>query len=794
MLKNYFKTAWRNLIRHKIYSITNLVGLTIGLASVMLIMLYISDEISFDKFHTNGNRIYRVVHDALSPEGKEEKGGNTGGPQAAAFKEEIPEVEATCRFRGGWQELVKKDNEAISESITYADKNFFTMFSFPLIEGSADNVLNEWTNVVITEDIAKKYFNTTHAVGKTMEINQDGKFSTFTVTAVAKNTPVNSSIRFDFLLPIEKTLQDDWTKEWMTSFLNTFVLLKSNSNTKNVATKMCAILEQHTGEQMAEIKKKYPGVYYRYNLQPFLKMHLDKEYNAGNGLTAWSNASYSYILSGIALFILIIACINFINLTLARSLRRGKEVGIRKVAGSTRAQLIWQYIGESFILNSFAFIPALLLVQLCLPYFSELADKELSVSYLFHFKNLLLFLALILINTFLSGAYPALVLSGFKPVETLYGKLKLSGNNYLGKSLVVAQFVIAVFLIIGTVVMQKQFSFMLNKDVGYKPANIVDVGLPYEKIDQLNAFKNELAKYPYIKQTGAQSIPMTAMNTTAVEINHKEIFDVPFYKMDENMLPILQIEVVAGKNFLGIPADTNNCIINEAMVQAAGLKEPIGQKVSWNNHALNIIAVVKDFNTTSLKNKIMPCLIHQVPNNSYVQLMAKIDPTQKVMAIQTIQKVYKSFFPFYPCNYTFLDDEITNQYKADERWKTIVTFSAILSILISCLGLFGLAALSIAERTKEIGIRKVLGANVLGIAQLVSKQFLKLVIIGVIIASPIAWYFANKWLQDFAYRINIGWWIFLLAGGVAVLIALLTVSYQAIKAAIANPVKSLRTE
>ena len=794
MIKNYFKTAWRNLVRHKAYSITNLIGLSIGLASVMLIMLYISDEVSFDKFHKNGNHIFRVVHDAMSPEGKEEKGGNTGKLQAAAFRERIPEIESTCRFRGGWQELVKKDNNAITENVTYADSNFFSMFSFPLLEGDPSTALDKWTNVVVTEDVAKKYFNTTHVIGKTMEINQDGAFTTFIITAVAKNTPVNSSMRFDFLLPIERTLQGDWTNRWMTNFLNTFIQLRKDADVNAVIKKMDAILDERAGEQMAEIRKKHPGVFYKYNLQPFQQMHLEKDYNVSNGLTSASNASYSYILSGIALFILIIACINFINLALARSLKRGKEVGIRKVAGSTRVQLIFQHIGESLILNLLAFIPAIIIVQLALPYFSELADKQLSVSYIFRFQNLLFFFLLILINTLLSGSYPAFVLSGFNPVQTLYGRFKLSGKNYLAKSLVVIQFVIAVFLIIGTVVMQKQFNFMLNKDVGYKTAGIVDINIPYEQIDKLQAFKNEVSKIGFVQKTAAQSISMTGMNTTSVEVNNKEVFDVPFYKMDENVLPMLQMQVVAGNNFSGIPADTNNCIINQAMVTAAGLKNPIGQKLNWNDQDLTIIAVVKDFNTTSAKNKIAPCLIQQMPGQSYTQLMVKLDEQKKIDAIQQIRKVYKSMFSFYPFDYSFLDDEIASQYKADQRWKTIITFSAILSILISCLGLFGLAALSIVERTKEIGIRKVLGASVFGITQLVSKDFLKLVLAGVVIASPIAWYFSNQWLQDFAYRIDISWWIFFIAGGTAIVIALLTVSFQAIKAARANPIKSLRNE
>jgi putative ABC transport system permease protein len=794
MIKNYFKTAWRNLVRHKTYAFTNLAGLSIGLATVMLIMLFVSDELSYDKFNTNAGQLYRVVHEGMSPEGNIEKGGNTGGPQAAAFKATVPEIAAVCRLRGGWQELIKKGTEAISENITYADTNFFQVFSFPLLQGNPTSALKDWNNVVISEAMAVKYFNTADALGKILEINQEGKFARFTVSGVAKNSPLNSSIRFDFMIPIERTLQEDWTKQWMTSFLNTFVLLDKHAIPGAVTEKLNTVLHQQTGKMMEELKKKYPNVYYRYSLQPFLQLHLDKQYNAGNGLSSLSDASYSYILGGIGLFILIIACINFVNLTLSRSLQRGKEVGIRKVSGSTRSQLVWQYMGESLLLNLAAFIPAIILVQVCLPFFSSLANKELSVAYIFHARHLFLFLTLILVNSVLSGWYPALVLSGFNPVQTLYGKTKFAGRNYLAKGLVIVQFVIAVFLMAGTLVMHRQFNYMLHKDTGYATAGIIDVEIPYEQRDRLQSLKNELAKYPYIQQTAAQSISITGMNTTAVEIDKKEIFDVPFFKMDEQVLPMLQMKILQGKNFMGVPADTNRCIINAAMVKAAGLKDPIGHFVNWNDHRLEIIAVVADFNTSSLKNKIAPCLIQQVPNQAYTQLMVKIDESRKAAAVQTIQRVFKSQVPFYPCNYTFLSDEISRQYGEEKRWKDIISFAAILSMLISCLGLFGLAALNIASRTREIGIRKVLGAHERSIVQLVSKDFLLLVLTGVVIAIPIAWYFTHHWLQDFAYRAPLSAWIFLLAGALAVAVSLLTISFQAIRAALANPVKSLRTE
>lgn len=794
MLFHYLKLAWRNLTRHRMYATINIAGLAIGLASVVLITLYVRDEVSFDQFHTKGPQIYRVVHDAMSPEGQEEKGGNTGALQGPAFKAGIPEVENVCRIRGGWEELVKKGDDAISENILYADTSFFTMFSFPLLKGDPITALKDRSNVVLSEDAAMKYFGSTDVIGKEMEINQDGAFSRFRVSAVAANTPLNSSIRFGILLPIERTLEADWTKQWMTSFLNTFVQLRKDAAVAPAIKKMNVIFEERAGERIAEIRKKYPNVYYRYNLQPFQQLHLDKTYNAGNGLTDWSNSSYSYILGLIAFFILLTASINFINLSLSRSLKRAKEVGIRKVSGSSRPQLVAQYMSESLLLNLLALAPAIAIVLLVLPFFNQLAQKQLSFSMILTSGSLLSILVLIVVNTLLSGFYPALFLSGFNPVQTLYGRFRLNTRSYLSKSLVVVQFAMAVFLITGTIVMQRQFNYMLHKDPGYATENLVSVGVPWEKEKNLQPFKSALAAYPSILQSGAQSIRMTAMNTSNVEIDKKEIFNVPFYKMDADLLPILKIPFVQGHNFTGLPSDSNMCIVNETMVSAAGLKQPIGHKLHWNDHDLTIIGVVKDFHTTSLHEKIAPTLIQQMNGQVYTTLTVKIDGSQKAKAIQTIQQEYRKFFPFYPCDYVFLSDEIAQQYAAEERWKTIVGFAAVLSVFVCCMGLFGLAALHIAGRTKEIGIRKVLGAGVPGIVQLVSKDFIKLVFVAIVLGTPVAWYFSNKWLQDFAFRIPLTAWIVVLSGSIAIGISLLTVSFQAIKAAMSNPVTSLRSE
>ncbi|HVU99283.1 MAG TPA: ABC transporter permease [Puia sp.] len=794
MLQNYIRVAWRNLTRNRIWAFTNVTGLSIGLAAVMLIMLYVSDEISFDRFQANGPHLYRLVHDSRDETGKEGGGGTTGGPMATAFLQSIPEISAACRIKGTDMQLVRKGSEILPEYATYADTSFFSMFSFPLVSGNPHLALNRENDVVLSEDYARKYFNSTDVVGRTLEINDHGKFETFTVSAVAANTPLNSSIRFNMLLPMKRIMHPQWTQGWMTFFLNTFFLLKPGADPAAVAKKMNGIFAEHIPGQFQEYAKKHPNVYFRYNIQPFEKMHLDNRYNATMGLNKWSNARYSYILGGIAFFILLIACINFVNLTLARSLRRGKEIGIRKVAGGTRRQLIAQFLGESLFLNGLSFLIALTLVRLCLPLFSQLAAKELSVSYLFTGSTLTLFIILLLINSFLSGFYPALVLSGFNPVKTLYGKFRLTGKNRLGKGLIVLQFTIAIFLIVATLVMQQQFRFMLGKDPGFRVAGILNLSLPDGDETKIHAFQAELAKYPAIRQSAVQSIGFNNYNSADMEIDRRDIPGVSFYKMDAQSLSLLQIPLVAGRGFSGTPADSANCLINESMALASGLKDPIGRRVKWDNQEFTVIGIVRDFHMESMHGKIGPCMINQNPHWTYGNMTVLIDNTRKAEAVEAVRAGFKSIYPLSYFDSGFLQDILAEGYDGDKRWMTIVTIAAALAIALSCLGLFGLATLSIEQRLKEIGIRRVLGADILSITRLLSKDFVRLVLLAFVIAAPMAWYFGNKWLEDFAYRIHVSIFLLLIVGAATTLVSFLTVGLRAAAAAKANPSGSLRSE
>ena len=796
MLKNYIKTAIKTMMRNKVYTAINIFGLSIGLACVMLIVLYIKDDLSFDRFQANGVQIYRLVQDVREPDGTEYKNGFTGSVQGLTFKQQIPEIQELCRINGGGEELIKKGGNVISESVLYADKSLFKLFTFPLLQGNPKTALQQVNNVVITKAIAKKYFGNQNAMGKVMQINQNGKFEPFIVSGVAEVTPQNSTIRFDVLLNIERTLPPTYTsRDWFNTFLNSFVYLKKGASQQVVEQKIARIFNQYAGKGLAELRKTYgEKISISYKLQPYYNIHLDKDFGTGNGLTDSSKVDYSFILGGIASFILFIACINFINLSLSNSLRRSKEIGIRKVNGSTRGQLILQFLGESLLLTLIASFIAIILVALFLPQFNQLSGKVLQVSYLFTGQTILLFSLLILVNTLLAGFYPAVVLSGFNPVQTLYGKLKISSNNYLAKSLVVVQFVVAVFLAIGTIVIQKQFNLLINSNLGYQPKNVIDVRFPREKNPDFEVFKRELTKYPFIKEVAGQGTPFDGMTATMFEVDGKKL-NRPFFEIDNAFLNELKIPIVKGQNFTTVASDTTHCLVNQSFVNATGWKDsPLGHVIKNDGHVYTIIGVTADFHNSSLNRKIDPLVLKQPDKANYGQVLVKIDENQQVAAVNAINAEFKKLIPYYPCNYTFLTDILAKQYDSENRWRQIITIASVMSILISCLGLFGLATLAIEQRVKEIGIRKVLGASLTDITGLLTVNFLKLVLIAVVIASPLAWFAMNKWLENFPYRINLSFWILLFTGLGSLLIAFITISFQSIKAALANPVKSLRSE
>ncbi|HEU5366335.1 MAG TPA: FtsX-like permease family protein, partial [Hanamia sp.] len=685
----------------------------------------------------------------------------------------------------------------------YVDSSFFSVFTFPLLSGNPETCLTELHSIVLSEDAAKKYFGTTDAVGKMVKIKDDSTFVPYKVTAVAKRCPQNSSIQFDVLLPFKESAEDATNNgNWFFgNFLNTFVVLNDKASLQTVEKQMQAFFIKDAKETYEALAKKFgfgtdAKIGKTYFLQPYLNIHLNTELPADNGLSNASNPMYAYILSGIALFVLLIACINFVNLTIARSVRRAKEVGIRKVIGGDRKQLILQFLGESFFLCTIAFVLAIVLVHLLLPLFNNLSNKALSLSYLFDTKMVAGYIILYILTGLVAGFYPAFVLSGYNPVQTLYSRFQIPGKSYLQKSLVVLQFTLTSFLIIATFTIYAQFNYLTTQKLGYDDSNLILINTKDTKHNEAATFRNELLKSPDI---AGVSVKNTGDEQGAARNSIDSLIQFAYETVDENYLPLLKIPVVAGRNFSpAFPADsTQSVIVNESFVKAAQWKNPVGQSLKFsfdNNKIYRVIGVVKNYHFASLTKKIRPQLFTMNNSNLYNTYYIRIKPNSATASLKWIQKTFKQFYPLIPYSYTFKNDDNRSQYVQVEKWKQIILFGAILTIFISCIGLFGLSVLSAEKRTKEIGIRKVLGASIPEIVKTLLIDFIKLVIIALLIASPLVYIAANKWLQNYPYRITISWWMFASAGILVMLIALFTVSYQAIKAALANPVKSLRSE
>ncbi|MPR34778.1 ABC transporter permease [Salmonirosea aquatica] len=795
MIRNYMKIAWRNLARNKGFSLINIAGLSIGLTCCMLIVLYTKDEVSFDRFEENKDQLYRVKV-TISDEKESRTIGSTNAIHGPTFKQEIPEIEAIVRTQSSTF-VVKKNNELINQPILFADPNFFEVFTMPLLSGSPGTVLADIHSIVLTEQTAQKYFNTTEVVGRTLDLKIGDNFQAFTVSGVARNCPENSSVQFDAVLPFTFQESMGWTdNEWLGFYMNTFVLLNKNANYQAVVPKINQVFASKSAFEISKIKDFNQKFYF--DLQPFLQVHMDSELSeVRNGLGHGSSPIYSYILSGIALFILLIACINFVNLTVARSLKRAREIGVRKVVGSLRRQLVIQFLGESFLVAFIAFVLAIALAQFVLPTFNELANKQLALSYLLDIDLISAYLGLFLFTGFLAGFYPALVLSGFSPAQTLYNRVRFTSRNYLTRGLVVFQFALSVGLVIGTFAIYAQFEFLTNKDLGYNDENLMSFSLGRGGAGRqvLDVVKQELENTAGIEAVAAFN---GNYNGTGAKIDGGRTLDFGYIGVDDNFLPTLQIPLEYGRNFSrDFPSDPiQSVIVNEAFVKEAGWKDPIGKEVNfeWKNQKLQVIGVIRDYHYASLKEKIKPLLLTQDPNYGLGKIFVKVAPDDIPATIRTIEKIFRKHVPLLPFEYAFEDITNAKRYEKEGKWKQVITLAAILSIFVSCIGLFGLATFNAESRVKEVGIRKVMGASMVRIVTLLSTDFIKLVLISIIIAIPVSYYAIGLWLNDFPYRIEISGWYFVMAALLAVSIATLTVGFQSVKAALMNPVKSLRSE
>ena len=794
MLKNYFLTAWRILVHNKVYSVINIAGLSLGLTCVMLIALYVKDEVSYDRFHRRVEDIYRVVLGSNDPRAAGmRKWGITGFMDGPRFAAKIPGIESFVRVGGGQVDVQAKDGVE-SVPFVYADSNFFSVLSFPLLSGDPKTALASPEGIVLSEDAARRYFGTADAVGNVLYLKFDDRgFMPHPVTAVAKRVPQNSSISFDMVKPLiqPKGVETD-PLSWFSFFLSTYVVLEPHAYRKAVEAGMVRVYRQEAGVISMMKKEKTEDMTY-FELQPFREMHLGKDVSQEE-LKKASNPIYSYILSGIAIFILLIASINFVNLTVARSLKRAKEIGVRKVLGGGRRQLMLQFLGEAFLLCLLAFGSAVLLAQAVLPLFNQLSNKALSFSYLLDARLMGVYIGLFLATGLLAGFYPALVISGFNPVRALYSRQTLGGRSWLQKGLVVVQFGLASFLIIGTVVIFSQFRYLTTEKLGYDDSGLVLVNKGGLTRQEAKLFKDELMKDPDIVGAAPRD---WEHSITGGKVNGDSGIAFSYSTIDESYLPMLKIPLMAGRNFSRqYPTDSvHSVIVNETFVKKAGWKEGIGEKVDMADRGVyTVIGVVKDYHYESLNRAIDPQLFTERAGNELGLVYIKLRPGPSASALRHIERTYRAMFPMSPYSYVFKDQENYANYAMEAKWKQIILFGAVLTIFISCIGLFGLSVLAAERRTKEIGVRKVLGASVGAVARSLSIDFVKLVGIALLLSVPLAWYAASRWLENYPYRIGLSGWLFAAGGLVVVGIAVLTVSFQAVRAARANPVKSLRVD
>ncbi|HEX7844514.1 MAG TPA: ABC transporter permease [Chitinophagaceae bacterium] len=816
MVKHYFKIAFRNLSRQKILSFINISGLSIGIACFTLFLLYAVNEFNFDRFHSNADNIYRMYRWTEAMNGEKPEGDPyLPSPLGPAMKADFPEVVNYVRFREGWGEsFVRADNKVLRMPVTYADPQVFEVFSFPLVYGNSKTALGGLQDIVLTKAKAKELFGTDNVVGRTIEIKVEDAFVPFTISAVTENIPANSSISFQLLGNFNYMETTNSGKRgvnnWKRSAYQTFVQLKEGSGLMNDMAKLAAFRHKFYPEEEKELKEggfKWNGTAppVRYAMQPLRAMHTDTKIYGGavesiNPKTIW-------ILLSIAAGVLLIACINFTTLAIGRSARRAKEVGVRKVIGGERKQLAFQFLSEAILLSVLSAALGLLLAKILLPYFNDLSGRELTFSFALYPELTWMLAALTLLVGLLAGSYPALILSGFRPIEVLKSKIKVNGANLFTKSLVTAQFALSVGLIICTMIILEQTNYMSSKNPGFNKENVIVVDASETKGKEIYPlFKQAILSRADVEGVASAELGLgegTGWSRSGFEYNgdQKQVFE---YYIDNDYLKVLGMQLLRGRNFDSRFAEDTirSVIVNESMVKDFGwtLDNAVGQVLKGYfeegpaEKLPVVIGVVKDFHFRPFKEPLMPQLFHQFSDYSPFKFFVRIKAGSPAPVLGAMQKAWTTVVPDLPFKYSFLDEKLNAFYKAEQRWSSIIGWAAGISIFLACLGLFGLAALAAVNRTKEIGIRKVLGASLPGIVGMLSKDFLKLVVLALIVAAPLAWYFMHKWLQDFAYRISIGWWIFIIAGLMAAVIAFITIGFQAVKAGIANPVKSLRTE
>lgn len=810
MFRNYLKIALRNLWKQKTFSAITLIGLAVGLCCFLLISMYVLDELSFDRYNQKAERIYRINSDILF-------GGNslrlpvTSDMMGATLKKDYPQVEEYIRiYASSGSKLVKKGAEFINEArVAHADSTFFNVFTLPAVYGDTRTALHEPNTVVVTEKTAIKYFGKTDVVGKGLETN-DTKNGVYKITAVIKDMPQNSHFNFDLIFSM-KNVNYQWG-QYMSHNFHTYLLLKEGANSKAFEKNFAQYIDKYVMpgakqymqlNSMAEFEKA--GNKLEYSLIPLTKIHLysDRPFE----LAPLGNIQYVYIFSAVALFILLIACINFMNLTTARSANRAREVGIRKVLGTERKNLVKQFLTESTVMALLSLFISLAIAYFVLPLFNDVSGKSMVMGSLLSRLTLPLLIALPFVVGLMAGSYPAFFLSAFRPIEVLKGRLKSGGRSGgLRSLLVVFQFATSIILIIGTIVIYRQLHYIQTRNLGFNKDQVLVIDNAYALGNNVDAFKNDVLQMRgIISGTLSGYLPVTNSSRNDNTFSKEAVMDtkngisMQNWTVDYDYLQTMGMQLVKGRNFSKeYGTDSLAIVINEKTAAILGYDDPVGKRIYQQNNQgeppliYTIIGVVKNFNYESLKQSIGPLAFFLGKSTGLASF--KVKPDNIPSMIEGIESKWKAMAAGMPFSYRFLDDSFSEMYRSEQRAGKIALTFSVLGILIACLGLFGLSAFVAEQRVKEIGIRKILGASVSGLVGLLSKDFVKLILIAFVIAAPIAWYFMNGWLQDFEYRIRLNWTIFLAAGLATLLIAVITISLQAIKAAVANPVKNLRTE
>ncbi|SDP50286.1 putative ABC transport system permease protein [Mucilaginibacter sp. OK268] len=793
MIKSYLKVAWRNLMKNKLYSLVNIIGLTIGIVSCLLIGIYIKHELGYDHFNKNADNIVRVTME-YNHGGASQKMAATGTRVGPQFKRMFPEISDYVRLYKNSQIVGYRDLLFKEDNFIYAEPSFFKIFSYKLIKGNVNEALNAPDKIIITQSAAKKYFHDEDPMGKILRSENKN----YIVSAVTADVPSNSQIKFDFIIPFN-TLRQAKKEQYYGANYITYLLLKNKDQMRPLQQKITAYMKIVDKTELNLTGSQFVTFY----LEPLTKVHLYS--NLPGDLAPAGSIVYIYILIIVAVLILVIACVNYVNLAIAQSAGRGAEISIRKVMGAGKPQLFTQFIGEALLVTLIGILLAIGIAYIALPYFNQVAGIQFKYSVFFDPIIISSLILLALTIGLAAGAYPALLLSNIKLSKILKTGFSFTSGKSIRKPLIVFQFVISIFLIITTVIILQQLSYIRNKDIGYNKSNIVvlPTGYNMQHIDEL---KKEINNIPGVESVAsANNEPVNVMWGDAIQTPDGKSLTVNALPMDEDFIKTLQLKIIAGSGFTQtdvLQIDTTNnyknfqyaFILNESAVKALGWtpQQAIGKHIAKGEAGV-IKGVVKDFNFKSFHTPISPLILF-LDHFQTEALFARITGNNTSNTIKAIQTLWKQRVPDRPFEYKFLDDDFDALYRTEQQTAKVFTTFSFLAILLACLGLFAITAYSVVQRTKEIGIRKVLGANVSSIILLISKDFLLMVIMAMIIASPIAWYMSYKWLQDFAYRINIHWWIFIAADAASLIVAAITVSVQAAKAAMANPVDSLKNE